>query len=334
MSLGIIQYGLGPIGAGVVRYVAERKNLELVGVIDIAADKVGRDVGEMLGLPTMQGIIVTDKPDELFRQVKADCVIHTTASYLEQVFSQLEPIIKAGINIVSSTEELSFPWYHHPGLAEKIDHLAQEHGVTVLATGVNPGFLMDTWPLFMTGVCQQVEKIKAVRIQNASPRRGSFQRKIGAGHTLKEFDKLVASGALRHVGLAESIAMIASGLGWELDGIQESIEPIVTKSCVKTDFVTVEPGQASGVKQIGRGFRAGKELITLEFEASVDAVESSDAVYITGTPNTEVIIKGGTHGDIATIAMIVNSVHRVVDAPAGLVTMKDLPVVCALGVNV
>jgi 4-hydroxy-tetrahydrodipicolinate reductase len=192
---------------------------------------------------------------------------------------------------------------------------------------------MDVWPLFMTGVCQQVKRVKAVRVQDASPRRGPFQKKIGAGRTLEEFKKLVATGILKHVGLPESIAMIASGLGWKLDEITESIEPIVAKIQVKTDFVTVEPGQAAGVRQVGRGTRAGEELVTLEFEASVGAPESYDAVYITGTPNLEVIIKGGTHGDIATAAIVVNSVHRVIDAPPGLVTMKDLPMVCALGLS-
>jgi len=133
--------------------------------------------------------------------------------------------------------------------------------------------------------------------------------------------------------LAESIAMIASGLGWELDQITESIEPIVAKAQVKTNFVTVEPGQAAGVRQVGRGIRAGEELIILEFEASVGAPESYDGVYITGTPDMEVIIKGGTHGDIATAAMVVNSVHRVIQAPPGLITMKDLPIVSALGAS-
>ena len=125
--------------------------------------------------------------------------------------------------------------------------------------------------------------------------------------------------------------MIASGLGWELDDITESIEPIVARERVITKFVTVDPGQAAGVKQVGSGTRAGQELILLEFAAAVGAPESYDAVYITGTPNMEVVIKGGTHGDIATAAIVVNSVHRVVDAPPGFITMKDLPLVTALG---
>lgn len=139
------------------------------------------------------------------------------------------------------------------------------------------------------------------------------------------------AGTLKHVGLPESIAMIANGLGWELDEITVSIEPVITETQVKTDFVTVKPGHAAGVRQVGKGISAGKELVTLEFEASVGAPESYDAVYITGIPNMEVSIKGGVHGDIATAAIVVNSVHRVIDAAPGLVIVKDLPIVSALG---
>ena len=106
---------------------------------------------------------------------------------------------------------------------------------------------------------------------------------------------------------------------------------MVAKAAVQTDFVKVVPGQASGVKQIGKGLKAGKELIVLEFVASVDAPESYDSVSITGTPNLQVVIKGGTHGDIATAAMAVNSVRNVVNAAPGLLTMKDLPIVTSIG---
>jgi len=212
--------------------------------------------------------------------------------------------------------------------------LAKEGKITALGTGVNPGFLMDAWPLFMTGVCQEVKRVKAVRVQNASSRRGPFQKKIGAGRTPEEFAELVAAGTLKHVGLPESLAMIATGLGWELDNITESIEPVMASEPVKTDFADVKLGQAVGVRQVGRGFRNGEELITLEFEAAVGAPESYDAVYITGNPDMEVTAKGGTHGDVATAAMLVNSIPRVIQAPPGLVTMKDLSIVSALGLGV
>ncbi len=326
-----VQYGCGPIGCSVVRFASQRPDIELVGAIDIDKNLVGRDLGEVAGLSKKLGVVISDQADGVLSQTKPDVVFLTTASSLKVIYPQLEGCLTAGVNVVSSCEELSYPYRKAPQLSAEIDRIAKANNVTVLATGINPGFLMDAWPLFMTGVCQQVEQIKVVRIQNASPRRGPFQKKIGAGCTLEEFKERVDAGTLRHVGLAESIAMIASGLGWELDQIAESIEPIIAKTQVKTDFVTVEPGQAAGVRQVGRGIRAGKDLIILEFEASVGAPQSYDAVYITGTPNMEVIIKGGTHGDIATIAMVVNSIHRVIDAPPGLITMKDLPVVLALG---
>lgn len=329
----VVQYGCGPIGCSVARFAGRRRDIEIVGAVDIDKSLVGRDLGEVAGLDKKLGVNISDEADAVLSQTKPDVVFLTTVSSLKVVYPQLEKCVRAGVNVVSTCEELSYPYRKEPQLSADIDKMAKANNITVLATGVNPGFLMDTWPLVMSGVCQQVKRIKAVRVQDASPRRGPFQKKIGAGCTIEEFKERVAAGALRHVGLAESIAMIASGLGWELDQITESIEPIVAKARVKTNFVTVEPGQAAGVRQVGRGIRAGEELIILEFEASVGAPESYDAVYITGTPDMEVIIKGGTHGDIATAAMVVNSAHRVIQAPPGLITMKDLPIVSALGAS-
>jgi len=328
-----VQYGCGPIGCSVARFALQRSDIVIVGAIDIAPNLIGRDLGDVVGLDKKVGVSISADADAVLLQTKPDIVLLTTSSSLKVIYPQLEKCVTAGVNVVSTCEELSYPYKKEPQLSAEIDSIAKENNVTVLATGVNPGFLMDAWPLFMTGVCQQVKRIKAVRVQDASPRRGPFQKKIGAGRTIEEFKELVAAGTLKHVGLPESIAMVASGLRWKLDEITESIEPVVAKNQVKTNFVTVEPGQAAGVRQVGKGIRSGEELVTLEFEAYVGAPESHDTVYITGTPNLEVTIKGGTHGDIATIAMVVNSVQRVIDAPPGLMTMKDLPIVSALGVS-
>jgi hypothetical protein len=326
-----VQFGCGPIGCSVVRYASRRADIEVVGAIDIDKNLAGRNLGDVAGISNKLEVSISADADSVLLEAKPDVVFLTTSSSLKDVYTQVEKCVTVGANIVSTCEELAYPYRKDPQLSAEIDRIAKANNVTVLATGVNPGFLMDAWPLFMTGVCQQVKRIRAVRVQDASPRRGPFQKKIGAGRTVGEFKRLVAQGIIKHVGLPESIAMIASGLGWELDDITESIEPIVSKNRVQTDFVTVEPGQAAGVRQVGRGTLAGKEVVTLEFEASVGAPESYDAVYITGTPNMEVVIKGGTHGDIATAAIVVNSVHRVIEAPPGLLTMSDLPIVSAPG---
>ena len=328
MTFKVVQFGCGPIGCSVARLAAKKQNLEIVGAVDLV--NAGKDIGEVAGMDRKLGVIISDDADTVLGKTRPDAVFHTTGSSLENIFPQLEKIMKHSYNIVSTCEELSYPYYKQPALAARIDKFAKDNKVTVLGTGVNPGFLMDAWPLFMTGVCQNVTKIKAVRIQDASSRRIPFQKKIGAGRTPEEFNKLVEEGTLRHVGLPESIAQIAGGMGWKLDDITETIEPVILDTEVSSDFVTVKRGQAAGVKQIGHGISGGKQVITLEFQAYIGASESYDAVYITGTPNMEVIIKGGTHGDIATAAMAVNAVPRVVDAAPGLITMKDLPMVIAI----
>ena len=329
----VVQYGCGPIGCSVARYAAERRDLELVGAIDLDEKLVGKDLGEVAGLGRKIGVEIEGDADGTLARTSPDVVFITTSSALKSVYAQIEKCTRAGANVVSSCEELSYPYWAAPELSDKIDRLARDGGVTVLATGVNPGFIMDTWPLVMSGVCQQIEHVKVVRRQDASSRRCPFQKKIGAGCTPEEFKELAAAGTLRHVGLAESIAMIAAGLGWQLDSITDILEPIVAGRTIETVCVKVEPGNIAGVRQLGRGTFKGKELIVLEFLASVGDPNSYDAVYIKGKPNLEVTISGGAHGDIATTSMMVNAAYRVFEAPSGLKTMADLPVVVGPGVQ-
>ena len=319
MGYKLVQYGCGPIGCSIVKLASTKSNLEIVGAIDLV--NVGKNLGEVAETGKPLGVTISNEPDMVLQRTRPDIVLHATASSLRAIYDQLVGIITKGINVISTSEELSYPLKEQPDLARSIDELARKHGVTVLGTGVNPGFLMDAWPLFMTGVCQEITHIKAVRIQDAARRRIPFQKKIGAGTSPEAFAKRVDSGTLRHVGIAESIGMIAAGVGWELDKITETIEPVIADKEVRSDFVTVKPGQAAGVKQVGHGYQNADELVTLEFQAYLGAEDPHDAVYIKGTPDMEVVIKGGLHGDIATAAMAVNAIPRVVESPPGFMTM-------------
>lgn len=327
-----VQFGCGPIGCSLVKYALERANIELVGAVDVDPDKVGRDLGDVAGLGRRIGVAVSGDAGRLLADTKPDIVLHATGSALDRVAPQLELIVGAGVNVVSTCEELSFPWRRHPQLAERLDRLARDHGVTVLATGVNPGFLMDAWPLFMSGVCRQVLRVRVSRIQDASSRRLPFQLKIGAGLTVAEFDARLEAGGFGHVGLPESISMIAAGLGWNIDRIEERIEPVVAKKEVRSAAITVAAGRVAGIHQVAVGSRQGSPDITMEFQAALGEPESYDLVELTGTPDLRVKVEGGTHGDIATCSIVLNAVPRVVAAAAGLLTMKDLPIVaCADG---
>ena len=326
-----VQFGCGPIGCSVGALAAERAGIELVGAVDVDPEKVGQDLGRVAGLDRDLGIIVTDDFAGLIADKMPDVVFHTTGSSFEKVFGQLQMIAEAGVNTVSTCEELSFPWRRAGELAAKLDRIARENGVTILGTGINPGFLMDLWPLAMTGVVQHVNRVRSVRIQDARPRRLPFQKKIGAGCTPEEFQQLIDAGTLRHVGLPESLEMIAAGLGWELDDVTETIEPVMAEVEVSSQYMTVEPGQAAGVKQIALGLRGGDVVLELEFQAYLGAPDTYDAVYIEGKPDMEVVVKGGTHGDLGTAAMTVNAAARVVEGQPGLKTMMDLPVPVSAG---
>jgi 4-hydroxy-tetrahydrodipicolinate reductase len=321
-KIRVIQFGIGVIGRGVTKVLAGKREMKIVGAIDLA--NVGKDLGEVAGIGKKLGIRISDDLSRVIQKENPQVAIHTTSSSLRKVYPELESLVRGKLNVVSSCEELSYPYEKAPGLAARLDRLARENGVAVLGTGVNPGFLMDAWPLFMTGVCAEVKEIKASRVQDASVRRVPFQEKIGAGKTKEEFQKLVKQGVIRHVGLPESVAMIAAGLGWKLDRITEKIEPIIYRRTVKSAHITVKPGTVAGVKQVGRGWSKGRPLITLNFEASIGAGESYDAVFVKGSPNMEVIVRGGTHGDIATVAMLTNAVPRILEISPGLKTMKDL----------
>jgi 4-hydroxy-tetrahydrodipicolinate reductase len=327
-----ILYGVGAVGSLIARALLGKKGLEIVGAVDIAEDKVGKDLGEVLGLGEKLGAKVYKNAEELFLDVKADIAVHATSSFLKQVYPQIASLIKHGVDVISTCEELAYPHYSNPKIAEEIDRLAKKHDVTVLGTGINPGFLMDTLVITLTAVCQKIEKIEAVRVMNAATRRLPFQRKIGAGLTVEEFRQKIESGQITgHVGLEQSIAMIADALAWRLEKIRsEPVEPVIAENTVESDFIKVEAGKVAGLKQTARGFIGGREVIVLRFQAYIGAEEEYDAVTITGVPLVKQKIQPCIHGDLGTAAIVVNTIPKVLKAPAGLITMKDLPVPSAV----
>jgi hypothetical protein len=326
MAFRVLHVGLGPIGIGVVRQVASRKGFTIVGAVDIDPGKVGKDLGEVASIGRNLRVAVTDAVPSAIRRTKPDVVVLCTSSSLARVTPQIEAILKLKVPIVSTTEELSYPEYSNKRLAKKIDALARKAGVAVLGTGVNPGFVMDALPITLTGVCERVDTVHVDRIQDARIRRLPFQQKIGSGLTPEQFQAKVEAGTVRHVGLTESIAMIAAALGWKLDRISDEIAPKIAAKAVSSQFLTVKKGQVCGIVQDGTGYRNGEPVITLHMEAYLGAPESYDAVRIAGSPALDMKLAGGVHGDIATASITVNSIPKVVAAPGGLHTMRSLPI--------
>ena len=322
-KIKVICFGLGPIGSGLARVVSARPDFQIVGAVDVDPGKVGKDAGCVIGLERDLGVKVSDDAAKVLAK-KADVVLHCTSSSLKLVEPQLAQIIRAKHNIVSTCEELAMPW-SRGAIAKRIDALAKKNKVTVLGTGINPGFMMDTLPILLTGVCQQVTSVRVRRVVDASTRRQPLQKKIGTGMTVEEF-KQKAGKEIRHVGLTESVALVARTLRWKLDQIEETIEPVVARQAISTEYYDVKPGFVTGVEQFGYGIRDGKRIIELHLRMCVDAGESVDEVWLEGRPAVHSRITG-VHGDLSTAAVATNCIRRVVAAPPGLVTMADLPII-------
>ena len=324
-DIRVMHFGLGPIGAAIAKQVATRPGFKIVGAIDIDPAKVDRDLADIVGLPRRLGVTVSPDAAKALKKAKPDIVVLCTSSSIKNVMPQIETILKSRTAIVSTTEELSYPGYTHIRQARRIHALAKKAKVAVLGTGVNPGFAMDALPIALTAVCERVDRVVVNRLQDARIRRLPFQQKIGAGLTTEQFQKKVDDGTVRHVGLTESIAMIADALAWTLDRITDDIQPKLATVTISSEFLAVDPGYVCGIIQDGVGYRKGEPVIKLHMEAYLGAPETYDSVEIEGSPNLSMRVSGGIHGDVATASIVVNSIPKVLNARPGLHTMRDLP---------
>ena len=324
MPTKVMIMGLGPIGAGVARQLAARKNFRIVSAVDIDPAKAGKDLGEVISLGKRAGVRVGADPVAAIRKTKPQVAVLCTSSALRKVWPQVETVLKLRVPIVSTTEELAYPWFSNRALARKIDAAAKKAKVAVVGTGVNPGFAMDALPITLTAICERVDSVRVDRIQDARIRRLPFQQKIGSGLTADEFAERVKALTVRHVGLTESVAMIADALGWKLDRITDEIQPKIAEVPVESQFLRVAAGRVCGIVQDGVGYVGGKPLVVLHMEAYLGAPETYDAVTIEGSPRLHVKAIGGYHGDVATHSIAVNSIPRVLQAPPGLHTMRSL----------
>ncbi len=324
-KIRVIVYGLGPIGIATARLALTKSSLEVVGAVDIAKDMVGRDLGDVLKLDQKLGIAVTDNAKALFSSCRADLVIHTAGSRLKNIAPQIEEILAGRLNVVSSAEELLFSVPEKKEASDKLHRLALQQGVSILGTGVNPGFVMDALPAYLTSVCQEVKSVRVERVVDAATRRYPLQKKIGAGMSPEVFQAKIEEKAMGHVGLVESVYLLASACGFTLDEVRETVEPVFAPKPAKTDYFDLKTGDIAGIKNVAWGLKSGDTLVSLDLRMYIGASNPHDAVFIDGNPPISMRIEGGVAGDQATAAILVNSIPLVVAARPGLLTVRDIP---------
>lgn len=334
-DIKVIVWGLGAMGGGMAKLLSEKKGIKIVGAIAGRAEKNGKDLGDVLDLGRKLDVCVSNDYKKIIKDTEADIVLLATDSFIKNVFPQIELIVESGKNCITIAEEMAYPHTEDKKLSDKINELAMNNGVTVLGTGVNPGFVLDTLIITLTGACRRVDKVKAARINDLSPFGTTVMRTQGVGTTPEEFKKGLEDGSIvGHIGFRQSIPMIADAVGIEIDEVLETREPIISKTFRETPYVKVGPGMVAGCRHIGYGMKNGEAVITLEhpqqIHPSVENVETGDYIWIEGDPNLNMSIKPETPGGIGTIATAVNMIPQVMNSKPGLVSMQDLPIPHAL----
>ncbi|TDE08460.1 dihydrodipicolinate reductase [Jiangella asiatica] len=318
-GIPVLGYGLGPIGLGVAALLAGRDGVTLVGAVDIDPDKIGTDLGLLHG-GGKNGVRVTS---EVPAAPPGGVAVHATGSGLVDVAPQLEELLDRGWNVVSTCEQLVHPWSVDAQVALRLDALAHDRERSVLGSGINPGYLMDTLVLMLTGACTAVRGVHVTRVVDTNARRIPLQVKAGVGLTREEFVRRARHGRLGHVGLRQSAHVVADRLGWRLDGYEERIEPVVAGEPTATGLGVIAPGDVIGQRQRVVATSGGRDVIQYDLEMSAGA-EATDVIEIDGEPAVHQRIVGGVNGDVGTVAVIGNLVPVVADARPGLLTMADV----------
>ncbi len=334
-AVKIAHWGLGAMGSGMAKLVNLKEGLISVAAFDHDPQKLGRDLGEAIGLSRRLEVIISEPPQFNFTVPGVDLVLIATSSFTREVFKQIKAAMDAGINVITIAEEMAFPKAQQPELAAELDRLAKAAGVTVLGTGINPGFVLDTLVIALSGPCLEVKKITATRINDLSPFGPTVMATQGVGTTPEEFRAGVEAGSIvGHVGFPESIGMIAKALGWKIDEIRENREPIISSVRRQTAYAVVEPGNVAGCRHTAQALSKGQVLIELVHPQQVlpelEGVETGDFINIEGAPNINMKIQPEIPGGLGTMAMAVNMIPQVITARPGLLSMPDLPVPAAI----
>ncbi len=333
----VLQWGLGAMGSGMSKLILTKPGLKIVAAVDGRPEYVGKDLGQILGLDETFGVKVTNKPETVLDKAKVDVVIIATTSWLTEQKSDLERILNAGINCISIAEEMSDPYAQNKQLALELDRLAKQNGVTLVGTGVNPGFVLDLLVVALTAGSHRVDRIEASRINDLSPYGPTVMKSQGVGTTPEAFKAGVADGSIvGHVGFVESIHIISDALGMGVNRVEESREPIVSSVRRETPHIVVEAGMVAGCAHIGIGYRDNTEVIKLihpqQIHPALENQETGDYIHIYGKPEIHMAIQPEIAGGVATMGIAVNLIPIVMAATPGLLptrwqnSLKYMPV--------
>jgi hypothetical protein len=323
--LRVIHFGLGQIGSRLVAETASRRDLASIAGVDPNSSLRGATLASIGGAANVEARIFPSLAEAIAAAGRCDVAFHATGSELAKIAGQLEELLSAGLNVVTTAEELIHPHEREPAIAARLDEVAKRHGVTLFAAGINPGFLMDRLPAYVTSVCTRVDGIEVRRMVDLGKRRAALRRKMGVGEALDAVRPRVSERTIGHVGLADSVRYLAEELGWELSRLDQGLQPVIAERRVEKAGEVVESGHVLGMEETAFGIAADGREIRLHLTMRLDADTPFDEIRIVGEPPIVLRFEGGVAGDQATVATVMNAARYVVTAVPGLVAHLPMP---------
>ena len=336
----VVQFGTGKMAVYTMRYVLE-KGGEIVGAIDVNPAVIGKDIGSVMGKDDM-GVKVTSLADaeEMLKSTSPDIAIVTTMSLIKDVEEALMLCAKLGINAITTCEEAFFPWNSNPEVTKKLDEMAKKTKCTITGSGYQDIY----WGQLITSIAgstQRITKIKGSSSYNVEDYGIALAKAHGAGLTLDEFDKQVAS--VDKISAEERQKIIESGeylpsYMWNVNGwlcsklglTVKSQTQVTVPTTYKEDIysetlgATVKAGDATGMSAVVT--TTTEEGITIESECigKVYSKEEFDKNEWTvcGEPDTTITVARPATVEL-TCATIVNRIPDVINAEPGYVTTEN-----------
>jgi hypothetical protein len=348
----VVQWSTGNVGRQAIAGISARPDLSLAGVWVSTPDKVGRDAGELAGLGRPLGVPASGDAAAMVA-LQPDCVVYTAMAddRLSDALEDLAFLLRAGINVVSSSPVfLQFPLDVVPdSVVAPLREAALAGGASLWVNGIDPGFANDTLPLVLTGLSERIDEVRCLEILDYATydnRKVMFDI-MGFGQPMSETPLLLQPGVLA-LAWGSVVRQLAAGLDVTLDDVVATHSRIPAPSTFEIKSGVIEQGTAAALHFEVAGMRAGRKVCVLEHVTRLRPDLAPDWPQPTGNGGYRVVVTGepnmtldltmlATDGDhntagLKTTAMrLVNAIPAVVEAPPGLLTTLDLPLITGRG---
>lgn len=323
-NIKVIVVGIGEMGKRLCCILHKKEGVEIVGAVDINPDLAGKDLGEVCKTGGKSGILIDSDLKKLCLEKKADVALFSTVTTVGEIYNQVLPAIESGMNVISTSEPLSFPWRDSPEYAQKLDETARKHQVSILGTGVCPGLIPDVIPIVASAGCYEVEHIDIEFFGDVFPYGPTVWKGMGLGLDPEEYK--LKLGKEVDIDMSAPPLMVAESLGWHVDDVKQENNVLIAPWDIQVGDLFVRKGTVSGFSQTTRCYMKDKEIIRSHVTGPIcsDLPPFWVEVAIMGKPAVKLRYELSQENGWTTSTMMVNMIPKIMTARPGLVSMKDM----------